>query len=80
VSVPGLRYPTETNMVKVNSSAIRAVDYNPRSLELQVAFTSGRLYTYYGVPPWKYASLINASSVGTYFNDNIRDQHSVNRG
>jgi hypothetical protein len=66
-------------MVYLNSSAIRAVAYDERTLNLRVTFTSGNTYTYYSVPAWKYAGLINASSAGQYFNDNIRDQHSSNR-
>ena len=67
-------------MVYLNSSAIRAADYNQRSLDLNVTFTSGDTYTYYGVPAWKYSGLITASSAGQYFNEYIRDQHSSNRG
>jgi KTSC domain len=67
-------------MVRLNSSAISAVDYNERSLNLNITFTSGDTYTYYLVPAWKYAGLISASSAGQYFNDNIRDQHTSNRG
>jgi KTSC domain len=66
-------------MIYVNSSAIRAVDYNPRTLDLRVMFTTGLTYTYVGVPAWKYANLIAASSIGQYFNNHIRDQHSVRR-
>lgn len=64
-------------MVYVNSSAIHAVDYDESSLQLEITFTSGGTYTYYGVPKWKYLGLINAASVGAYFNEHIRDQHSV---
>jgi hypothetical protein len=68
-------------MVYRNSSAIRAVAYDERTLNLRITwitFTSGNTYTY-SVPAWRYAGLINASSAGQYFNDNIRDQHSSNR-
>lgn len=66
-------------MVYLNSSAIRTVIYDERTLNLQITFTSGNIYTHYGVPAWKYARLINTSSAGQYFNDNIRDHHSSNR-
>ncbi len=66
-------------MVYLNSSAISAVAYDERTLDLHITFTSGGTYTYYGVPALKYAGLINASSAGQYFNDHIRDQHSSNR-
>lgn len=61
----------------LNSSAIRAVGWDERTLHLNVIFTSGStVYTYYGVPRWKYEGLLSANSKGTYFNDHIRDQHS----
>lgn len=65
-------------MIDVNSSAIRAVDWDERTLRLNVIFTSGStVFTYYGVPRWKYEGLLAASSKGGYFNTHIRDQHSV---
>ena len=60
-----------------NSSVIRAADYDPDALTLDVTFTTGRTYTYFDVPEWKYDRLITASSAGEYFNTHIRDQHSV---
>ena len=67
-------------MVYVNSTAIRAVDYSETTLHLRVEFHGSGWYTYYSVPKWKYLEMIGAGSVGTYFNLNIRDQHSINRG
>lgn len=66
-------------MVEVSSSAIRAVEYDNVLRRLKVTFITGRTYTYYEVPKWKYRSLITASSVGTFFNENIRDQHPFSR-
>lgn len=66
-------------MVYVNSSAIRAVGWDERTLNLDIIFTSGStVYTYFSVQRWKYEGLLSASSKGTYFNDYIRDQHSCN--
>lgn len=64
-------------MIYVASSAIHAVQHDEASLQLKITFTSGGTYIYYDVPKWKYEGLISASSAGTYFNDHIRDQHSV---
>lgn len=64
-------------MPNLKSRALRHVEYDPVSMNLQVTFTSGtRVYTYYGVPQWKYDELLNANSHGTYFQNNIKDQHS----
>ncbi|HVX35890.1 MAG TPA: KTSC domain-containing protein [Hyphomicrobium sp.] len=59
-----------------NSSVIRAAGCDPDALTLDVTFTTGRSYTYFDVPEWKYDGLITASSAGEYFNTHIRDQHS----
>lgn len=67
-------------MVYVSSTAIRAVDYSETTLQLRIEFHGSGWYTYYSVPRWKYVGLIGAASVGAYFNEHIRDQHSTNRG
>jgi hypothetical protein len=58
-----------------DSSVIRAADYDPDARTLDVIFTTGRNYTYFDVPEWKYDGLITAASAGEYFNSYIRDQH-----
>jgi lysyl-tRNA synthetase class 2 len=59
-----------------DSSVIRSADYDPDALTLDVTFASGRMYTYFNVPEWKFDGLITASSAGEYFNQHIRDQHA----
>jgi lysyl-tRNA synthetase class 2 len=59
-----------------DSTVIRDADYDPDALTLDVTFTSGRIYTYFDVPEWKYDGLITALSAGEYFNAHIRDQHA----
>jgi hypothetical protein len=59
-----------------NSSVIRAADYDPDARTLDVTFTTGRRYTYFGVPNWEFDGLITASSAGEYFNTHIRDQYA----
>ncbi len=60
----------------LNSSVLTAVEYDPEALTLDVIFMSGKRYTYFGVPDWKYDQLITAKSAGQYFNENIRDQYA----
>lgn len=60
----------------LDSSVIRSADYDPDARTLEVTFTTGRVYTYFDVPEWKYDGLITASSAGEYFNMHIRDQHA----
>ena len=67
-------------MPTFNSTAIRRAEYDPPSLVLELWFVeSGGPYSYYGVPQHVYDGLLRASSKGTYFNDHIREQYSVNR-
>lgn len=61
-------------MPAVSSSAMHRVEYDEPSQRLDIWFTSTGRYTYYGVPLAIYLGLINSSSKGRYFNDNIRDQ------
>lgn len=63
-------------MPYVTSSAIARIEYNELSRELEVMFTSGRTYTYYGVPKEIYVAFISTSSKGQFFNDHIKDQYS----
>jgi len=66
-------------MPAVNSSAISFVEYDASTAELHVTFRTTGLYTYYGVPRHVYDALLAASSIGRFFNDNIRDQYSIRR-
>jgi hypothetical protein len=61
-----------------NSTAIRAASYSPQAGTLTLWFTSGgQGYDYYGVPPYVFEGLLNASSKGQYFNAYIRDQYAA---
>jgi hypothetical protein len=58
------------------STAIARIEYDDLSHLLQVTFTTGRTYTYDGVPRDVYASFVNAPSKGQFFNAYIRDRYS----
>jgi len=63
-------------MIRLSSSAIRAVDYNPWTGILEVQFTSGsRWYTHPGVPWSIYAGLVNASSPGGFYHRYIKGRY-----
>ena len=57
-------------MVSVSSSVIRATGYDGGTRVIE--FHSGRTYEYHGVPYSVYAGLINASSPGRFYTENIR--------
>ena len=61
------------NLIRVNSSAIRAVGYD--GYTLTVEFHSGRIYDHPGVPYSVYADLMQAHSMGAYYNAHIRGRY-----
>jgi hypothetical protein len=58
------------------SSAIARIDYNAAARELHVTFTSGRRYSYNGVPAEVYFQFCRAVSKGEFFNSMIRDRYA----
>jgi lysyl-tRNA synthetase class 2 len=52
---------------------IAFVTYDDDASELDITFTSGRVYRYHQVPPDIYDGLLEAESKGTFFNDNIKE-------
>lgn len=62
-----------SEMVRVNSSAIRAVGYDGSTLTVE--FRSGRVYDHPHVPYSVYVGLMNASSKGAYYNRHIRGRY-----
>lgn len=59
-------------MEPVESSAIKAVGYDPKSKLLAVQFTSGDTYHYENVPEHVHEGLMSARSVGGHFHQHIR--------
>ena len=55
-------------MISVNSSNLSVVGYDNRTGTMHIRFNSGRLYAYYNVPENVYYGLMNAASLGSYFN------------
>jgi hypothetical protein len=61
-------------MTLVNSSSIQAVGYDGYYLYVQF-HTSDTIYTHPGVPYSVYAGLMQASSMGAFYNKNIRGKY-----
>jgi ribosomal protein S12 len=61
------------NLILVNSSAILAVGYDGYSLTVE--FHGGRIYDHPGVPYHVYRELMNAPSMGAYYNQHIRGRY-----
>lgn len=62
--------------VPVISSNLESVGYNPDSETLEVEFKNGSVYEYYNVPSFMHERLMAASSVGTFFNAEIRNVYN----
>lgn len=69
------------NMLRqnVSSSNVKSVGYDTDSETLEIEFHSGGIYQYLGVPEYIYNSLINASSIGGYFDEHIKDRFRFNK-
>lgn len=63
--------------VSVTSSVLVSVGHVRGVLEVE--FVGGAVYRYVGVPEHVYVHLLNADSLGTYFNDHIRDSYDYER-
>ena len=64
-------------MPDVHSKAIRHISHSKVTLDLTVDMTDGSSHTYSGVSREEYYNLLNAPSVGQYFNLHIRGVYPV---
>jgi hypothetical protein len=62
-------------MIRVISSAMTAVGYDPSSRRMKITFTQGHTYDFCRVPQHVYDGLMHAMSKGTYYNDHIKDRY-----
>lgn len=61
------------NLIRVNSSAIRAIGYDGSTLTVE--FHGGRIYDHPGVPYHVYSDLMDATSKGRYYSRYIRGRY-----
>lgn len=59
-------------MIKVESSNIAEISYKTKDSVLFVKFKNGTVYSYTGVPAAEFINLLQAESVGKYFNAEIK--------
>jgi hypothetical protein len=69
-----LELPAERGMLRheVHSSELRSVGYDVPVSLLEVEFQSGEVYQYFDVPAEFVLALLEAASIGRYFNAHIR--------
>ena len=58
--------------VRVVSSSVTSVGYDPATQTLEVEFAGGSIYRYFDVPEGVHARLIAADSKGTFLNVEIK--------
>jgi hypothetical protein len=63
----------------VDSSVLLSVGYDPERQILEVELATRRVYRYYPVPELVHRRLLQAPSVGQYFNAEIRDHYECVR-
>jgi hypothetical protein len=57
--------------ISVSSSNVDSVGYDAQTQTLEVAFKSGDIYQYSGVPTNVYEAIMSASSVGSYLHQHV---------
>ena len=69
--------PRASTRQAVVSRTVRSIGYGAGTLEIE--FVSGNVYRYLDVPEDLYRELMSAQSIGTFFNERIRDSFRVRR-
>ena len=65
------------NPEPVKSSVIASIGYDAEAEILEVEFHSRRRYRYFGVPPSVHRELLEADSIGAFFNTVIKPNYEV---
>ena len=76
---PSIRDVIAFPLLKNQSTAIKDFDYDSEKRTLRVTFGNGGIYKYSEVPEKIYKELKETSSVGQYFNSQIRDKFGFDR-
>jgi len=63
----------------VDSTVIAEIGHDPDTNILEVRFHNGRVYHHFLVPRSEYQALLNAESIGAYFNRFIRPRYRSTR-
>ena len=62
-------------MIRVVSSAISAVGYEPKTMLMKVRFVGGNTYDFCRVPQSVVDRFMKAPSKGDFYNSHIRDRY-----
>jgi hypothetical protein len=61
----------------VHSSSIRSIGYDWKKSILEIEFTSGRIYQYFGVPRAEFKKFRDSTSKGKFFNAAIKGNYAA---
>lgn len=64
---------------QVESAELRSVGYDISASILEAEFHSGEIYRYFGVPAQLVLELLEADSIGRFFNAHIRSKFRFRR-
>lgn len=67
------------DMTPVESTSIRSVGYDQQTGTLVVEFVNGSTYAYAAVPRETHRELLDAESIGAYFNRVVRPRYAYRR-
>ena len=67
-------------MVRVESEAIREIEWDSATQTLTVRFTDGDWYSYFEVPEQLYRDFLRAESRGVFFQEHVRDAFEYRLG
>jgi len=63
--------------IEINSTVIKAVEYDETRKDLKVNFKSGKVYVYTPVSNEFFGKMKNSTSKGKFFNKNIRNNEAL---
>lgn len=66
-------------MIPVQSSNVASLGYDETTQTAYVQFLNGTIYMYKGVTKVEFESLMNAPSIGSYFNRNFKNIYPYER-
>jgi hypothetical protein len=61
--------------IPVQSSTLKSVKYDPKTLALEIEFLNGNIYQYFDVPQAVHDELMRTESHGKFLNSQIKGQY-----
>ena len=71
--------PPAITMIRVQSSAMTAIGYDPHTCTLRIRFIQDADYDYSGIPLGIYRGLLSAESHGKYYHKHIKSKYPSKR-